>query len=389
MRRMRDFGTALFSGPTSTGAQQEGNGTEAAEEHVPGQSSGTEPVRLEVGVPDAHRLEAQAHFARRRMIFRRDQQREQDGVDEAVGASAARPDITTAAQNGATHAHTARGVFDRPEVRTAIERARPGLSLSPRFWDHVRDWERMGDAFSTNGRPSFWDSIERFVQNRRPDAMEEIWNLRRDIYGMSAGPYQPLQQAAAAPSTQTPTIAGRTHVVHLNPPAKADCTACLDSFPPRDMVRLDCGHAHCPACLEANARSSLNTQPFTPAKCCRVIPTDSFRHLPALTEDEVKTYIAKVEELTSTQQKLYCFDCAAFIPSSSRKKRSGECERCGKKTCKACLGKSHFGPCDREKLTETRKGEENVYRLAESKGWKKCPNCLNIVQKGGGCNHMQ
>ncbi|RYP66875.1 hypothetical protein DL769_005907 [Monosporascus sp. CRB-8-3] len=389
MRRMRDFGNAFFGGPTSTGAQQEWNGTEAAGEYIPGQPSGTEPVRQETGIPDAHRLEAQTHFARRRMISRRDQQREQDGVDEAVGAGVARGDITTAAQNGATHAHTARGVFDTPDVRAAIERARPGPSLGPSFWDHVRDLERMGDVSSTNGRPSFWDSIERFVQNRHPDAMEQLRNLRQGIYDISAGPYQPLRQAAAAPNIQAPTITGGAHAAHLNPSAKKDCTACLDSFPPGDMVRLDCGHAHCLACLEANARSSLNTQPFTPAKCCRVIPTDSFRQLTALTEDEVKTYIAKVEELTSTQQKLYCFDCAAYIPSSSRKKRSGECERCGKKTCKACLEKSHFGPCDREKLTETRQGEENVYRLAESKGWKKCPNCLNIVQKGGGCNHMQ
>ncbi|RYP32544.1 hypothetical protein DL767_005156 [Monosporascus sp. MG133] len=387
MRRMRDFGNALFAGATSTAGQQEWNGMEAAAEHIPGQSSSAEPVRHETGISGARRLEAQTHFARRRLIYR-DQQREQDGVDEAVGAGVAGADIATAAQNGATQAHTVRGVFDTPDVRAAIERARPGPSLGPRFWDHVRDSERMGDVLPTNGRPSFWDSIERFVQNRHPDAMEELRNLRRDMY-ISAGPYQPLQQAAAAPNMQAPTIAGGTHAVRLNPPAKKDCTACLDSFPPRDMVRLDCGHAHCLACLEANARSSLNTQPFKPAKCCRVIPTDSFRHLSALTEDEVKTYIAKVEELTSTQQKLYCFDCAAFIPSSSRKKRSGECESCGKKTCKACLGKSHFGPCDREKLTEARQGEENVYRLAEAKGWKKCPNCLSIVQKGGGCNHMQ
>ncbi|RYP63038.1 hypothetical protein DL771_009453 [Monosporascus sp. 5C6A] len=361
MRRMRDFGNALFGGPTSTRAQREWNGTEAADEHIPGQSSGAGPVRHESGILDARRLEAQAHFARRRMIYRRDQQREQDGMGEAVGAGAASADITTAAQNGATQAHTARGVFDTPDVRAVIERARSGLSLGPPLWEH----------------------------NRHADATEELRNLRQDISGISAGPYQPLQQAAAAPNMQAPTNAGGTHVVHLNPPAKRDCTACRDSFSPHDMVRLDCGHAYCLACLEANARSSLNTQPFAPAKCCRVIPTDSLQHLTALTRDEVKTYIAKVEELTSTQQKLYCFNCAAFIPNSSRKKRSGECERCGKKTCKACLGKSHFGPCDREKLTEARQGEENVYRLAESKGWKKCPNCLNIVQKGGGCNHMQ
>ncbi|KAI0553482.1 hypothetical protein F4679DRAFT_599648 [Xylaria curta] len=95
-----------------------------------------------------------------------------------------------------------------------------------------------------------------------------------------------------------------------------------------------------------------------------------------------------MEELTNPRIKLYCWGCAAYIPNSRRTKRIGDCSACGKRTCKTCRAKSHFGACDKTKIQADGEAENNVYLLAESNGWKRCPNCLNLIQKSGGCNHM-
>jgi hypothetical protein len=168
------------------------------------------------------------------------------------------------------------------------------------------------------------------------------------------------------------------------------CLICEEKHPRKDLFRSLCNHWHCLKCLKENALIALKSNPFTPARCCLVIPKESLGYVGALTEDELKQYSVKMEELTNPRRKLYCWgeDCGAFIPLDSRKRRVGECASCGRKTCKTCHAKSHFGACDQSKLKEAKEGVDEVYRLAESKGWKRCPNCLNMVQKDGGCNHM-
>ncbi|KAI8628215.1 hypothetical protein F5Y19DRAFT_145224 [Xylariaceae sp. FL1651] len=168
------------------------------------------------------------------------------------------------------------------------------------------------------------------------------------------------------------------------------CVVCEDEFLRKNLYRTMCNHWHCIKCLKANAFVALTSNPFTPAKCCQVIPTESLHQIGALSTDEFKQYEAKMEELTNPRRKLYCWgeDCGAFIPLDNRKRRVGECAKCERRTCKVCRAKSHFGACDKAKLLEVKEGEEEIYRLAEAKGWKRCPNCLNMVQKDGGCNHM-
>ncbi|CAJ2514007.1 Uu.00g021260.m01.CDS01 [Anthostomella pinea] len=174
-------------------------------------------------------------------------------------------------------------------------------------------------------------------------------------------------------------------------PAQLECIVCEESFPRGELRRFPlCNHLHCKDCLRRNAHIALDSKPFAPAKCCEVIPKEVFGTMGIFTPDQLKQYENKMEELTNPHHKVYCWgeDCGAFIPAASQKKRIGVCEQCNKKTCKACRQKSHFGACDKAKLQETRASEDEVYKLAESKGWKRCPNCLNLVQKHGGCDHM-
>lgn len=166
------------------------------------------------------------------------------------------------------------------------------------------------------------------------------------------------------------------------------CSTCLDSVPSQWTLTLSCHHVHCHNCLAANVKTCLSTTPFQAAKCCQAIPTRTIKMVSSLSEDELDAYDAKMGELTSPNLKLYCVGCGNLVIIGSTKKRVGECQQCGVKTCKLCRQKSHRGGCDQSKLEEAHQSEDLLFRLAKSKGWKACPNCANVVQKSGGCNHL-
>jgi E3 ubiquitin-protein ligase RNF144 len=111
----------------------------------------------------------------------------------------------------------------------------------------------------------------------------------------------------------------------------------------------------------------------------------------ALTDQEMKRYEAKVEEAFTQKYKFYCHDtnCNEYIPTSSLNQRSGTCLYCGRKTCKLCFAKTHWGPCNKEIMAkDSGVADELMNKMAVSKKWKKCPNCQKIVEKIGGCNQV-
>ncbi|KAI1115375.1 hypothetical protein F5Y14DRAFT_411087 [Nemania sp. NC0429] len=174
-------------------------------------------------------------------------------------------------------------------------------------------------------------------------------------------------------------------------PATTACDICGDKYPRGEMFNNRCSHWHCKECLRSNALVALkSSHPFAPAKCCRVFPKESLYKFGALSDAELGQYTLKMEELTNPRSAMYCCgeDCGAFIPLGKRTRRVGECVQCGRKTCRTCRAKSHFGPCDKAKLKATKETDESVHHLAEQKGWKRCPNCYNFIQRDGGCNHM-
>ncbi|KAI0097400.1 hypothetical protein F4776DRAFT_534453 [Hypoxylon sp. NC0597] len=183
---------------------------------------------------------------------------------------------------------------------------------------------------------------------------------------------------------------GSSRVVRPAPPTTMKCSICLEQFPIITLNYLSCSHAHCNDCLKSNAQAALHSVPFVPAKCCVVIPNNILRVAGVFTDDEMAQYGRLIEEVTNPGPKLYCHDkdCGAFIPTKSKTRRIGECLECGKKTCKTCREKSHWGPCNQSALQEAQVTEELCLQLAASKGWKRCPNCLNVVSKSGGCNHV-
>lgn len=173
---------------------------------------------------------------------------------------------------------------------------------------------------------------------------------------------------------------------------------CQDVKTREHCVFLSCSHAQCHECLRQNVLTATTSHPFAPARCCGVIPTSVLLlalhggdQSQSLTPAEVHAYCYKLEEMTSTQARLYCHDghCAAYIPVRAHGLRSATCHACGDKTCRTCLQEEHPGvACSAEKIAEMAEANDTVMRLAAAQGWKSCPNCKNLVQKHGGCNEL-
>ncbi|KAI8964427.1 hypothetical protein F5Y11DRAFT_355676 [Daldinia sp. FL1419] len=161
----------------------------------------------------------------------------------------------------------------------------------------------------------------------------------------------------------------------------------MESYPSH---RLECHHGHCRKCISANVQKALESRPFAPAKCCHAITDDILEAALGNIDDTLNFYRQKMREMANPGSNLYCHDrdCGRFIPKENYTKRVGTCG-CGKKTCKTCGEKAHFGPCSQTNMDKTRHEEEQVYQLAQREGWKRCPNCRSIVQKIEGCDHME
>ncbi|KAI0100628.1 hypothetical protein GGR51DRAFT_347259 [Nemania sp. FL0031] len=173
------------------------------------------------------------------------------------------------------------------------------------------------------------------------------------------------------------------------PPGPPTCSICGEIS--SNLQNVGCDHLHCNNCIAANVRASLNPNDvFAPAKCCRVIPHEILVRAGTLSDDELTKYSDQMEELTSPHGRLYCWgpDCGAYILNANRTKRIGKCTKCARRTCIACLRKSHFGACDKTQMDAERETDDAVFRLAKSRGWKRCPNCLTLVQRNGGCNSI-
>ncbi|OIW35391.1 hypothetical protein CONLIGDRAFT_56742 [Coniochaeta ligniaria NRRL 30616] len=176
-----------------------------------------------------------------------------------------------------------------------------------------------------------------------------------------------------------------------------ECLMCATIQDPNRLVRLDCSHSHCRACLYRNLSISLASTPFRPVRCCSgPIKAAVLRVLVAGEHSrraELQRYRQRLAE-HQARDKLYCHDpkCHAFIPMALRTRRSGKCARCLAKTCRSCEQKWHFGPCQsvqqRPAVEDTPSPEVLFLSLAKRLDWKRCPQCRNFVQKYGGCNHI-
>ncbi|KAI5791759.1 hypothetical protein DFH27DRAFT_485937, partial [Peziza echinospora] len=163
------------------------------------------------------------------------------------------------------------------------------------------------------------------------------------------------------------------------------CTSCTDIFAGASLISPPCKHPYCVPCIKQFFINASKDEQAFPPRCCKVeIPIFLVRkHMSAA---EIELFRQRTEEYTS-KDRVYCANptCSTFIsvrPGSSHDKVA-ICKTCKLGTCLICKSAEHAGtdcPEDAD-LTLT------LTKAAEM-GWQRCHQCLSIVERAFGCQHM-
>ncbi|KAF1958594.1 ariadne RING finger [Byssothecium circinans] len=163
------------------------------------------------------------------------------------------------------------------------------------------------------------------------------------------------------------------------------CAACCSRFPVARMVTAKCSHRYCVDCMISLFMRSTKDESLFPPKCCRQ-PIALSMISPYMSADDLATFEAKTEELTTTYR-VYCSNhsCNAFIPPRqiTNGTHRAVCSDCAHSTCSICKNTFHKdSDCPEDP------GIQQTLELAHEQGWQTCPRCKSLVELRTGCYHM-
>ncbi|KAF5622997.1 e3 ubiquitin ligase ARI10 [Fusarium sp. NRRL 52700] len=169
-----------------------------------------------------------------------------------------------------------------------------------------------------------------------------------------------------------------------------ECVGCQEDVPVTTVKELACGDSYCHQCLISVFELSLSVPWHFPPMCCNEeIPPEDFEGL--LSANDLQRYREKLVE-QKMMDPTYCSNrqCLKFIQPKSTDD-AGEpcysddeeqCPACDEITCTACKNKRHTGGCEKQA------DNDQALALAESKGWKRCSRCGQLIERTDGCNRI-
>jgi hypothetical protein len=165
------------------------------------------------------------------------------------------------------------------------------------------------------------------------------------------------------------------------------CTSCFRKVSTSNLLTAPCAHQYCPSCLRRMSSTALKNPDMFPAKCCfQEIPTKAL--VEVMSPRNRKRYILRWEENNIPPlERLYCprATCSRWIPPKSMETRLGHrvCPHCRAKVCSKCGDLFHLGwSCSKDSEVKA------MLQLAKDNNWQRCSNCLYLVEKVDGCNHI-
>ena len=183
-----------------------------------------------------------------------------------------------------------------------------------------------------------------------------------------------------------------------NPNPTFVCEICADEKPAGESFAVKgCDHAYCAACTATYVASKLQdnvTAIACPAPGCGAGALEP-EHCRAILPPEVfeRWGFALCEALVLASEKfLYCpyRDCSAMlIDDGGAAVTESSCPNCHRMFCAQCGVAWHAGVgC--EEFRRLRKDEREaedlmLLKLAQSKRWRRCPNCRFYVERTAGC----
>ncbi|KAI3392176.1 hypothetical protein diail_6094 [Diaporthe ilicicola] len=175
------------------------------------------------------------------------------------------------------------------------------------------------------------------------------------------------------------------------PTTTLSCICCRDDFNKQnDLQTLPCGHTYCANCLRIMIEQSTTDESKMPPRCCtQPIPGATIRNL--LTRDEQQLFLKAVQQYsTPWEARIFCPNpcCNEFIPPRSRidPKHPFDvvCRECRTRVCIWCKRDAHPVGQDCPNDHEL----DQVLRMGEKSGWRRCYKCRTLVELTQGCTHM-
>jgi hypothetical protein len=184
-----------------------------------------------------------------------------------------------------------------------------------------------------------------------------------------------LENLAIAKIEQTTTASGKK---------VGTCAACEEQSPVRDLILASCGHCYCRSCVGIMFDAATKDESCYPPKCCKnaPIPVD---HAKRLLDPELEARFQNKAVEFETINRTYCSNpgCSMFMPPSEIDSDAVTCPSCSERTCVTCKAPAHRGECPADLELAS------LLELAQEMRWQRCYNCLRIVQKDNGCEHME
>ncbi|CAM1502150.1 Fc.00g041340.m01.CDS01 [Cosmosporella sp. VM-42] len=169
------------------------------------------------------------------------------------------------------------------------------------------------------------------------------------------------------------------------------CICCRADFKrSTSLHNLSCGHTYCADCLRVVVHQAMTDESRMPPRCCaQPIPGPVIKEL--LSRDGQEEFIKTVIQYsTPWQTRIFCPNgsCGEFIPPhhkvDPKHPFNVTCRKCNTRVCVMCKRNAHPTGKDCPEDWEL----DEVLKMGDKAGWRRCYKCRNLVELVEGCAHM-
>ncbi|KAK0387918.1 hypothetical protein NLU13_4163 [Sarocladium strictum] len=169
------------------------------------------------------------------------------------------------------------------------------------------------------------------------------------------------------------------------------CVCCRETFEkPNALHALPCSHSFCSSCLKVIVQQATTDESKMPPRCCtQPVPSNVLRNL--LSKENQQSFLKAVAQFsTPWEARIFCPNaaCGEFIPPRAKVDPkhpfSVSCYKCQTQVCTMCKREAHGVGKDCPEDWEL----EQVLKMGEKSGWRRCYKCRTLVELTQGCTHV-